>query len=127
MSFDLFFEKNNIKLIIAGSRTITDIDIVKKSLNKFGFNSNNVVEIISGGANGVDTLGERIANIWNIPVVSFPAEWDRLGINAGKIRNTIMAKYCTHALIVWDGHSNGSFDMIKKMKDVDKPYYVELV
>lgn len=127
MSFDLFFDKNNIRLIIAGSRTITDIYLVKKALVKFKFNPGNVIEIISGKARGVDTLGENIAVEWGIPVIEFPADWDLLGMNAGKLRNTDMAKYCTHALIVWDGYSTGSLDMIKKMKKINKPYYIDQV
>lgn len=46
--------------------------------------------IIQGEAKGADILGKACAELLNIPVESFPADWDRYGKRAGFIRNSEM-------------------------------------
>ena len=63
-----------MKVIIAGSRDITDkytvIDAVKGA--EFVIN-----EVVSGAARGVDTLGEQWAEKNNIPVKQYPyRDWE---------------------------------------------------
>jgi len=99
-----------MKTIIAGSRTILDFGQVEAILDLIPMPS----EVVSGGARGVDTLGERWAKKNNIPVKVFPADWKRYGKKAGFIRNVEMAKYADNAVIIWDGTSKGS----KHMKDI---------
>jgi hypothetical protein len=62
------------KVIIAGSRDVTDLDWVRS-----GFNCSNIkaIEIVSGKAKGVDTLGEEIAKSLKLPIAEFPADWDQ--------------------------------------------------
>ena len=45
-----------MKVIIAGSRSITDATIVEKAINESGIT---ITEMVCGGASGVDTLGEE--------------------------------------------------------------------
>lgn len=73
--------------------------------------------LVSGGAKGVDTLGEiyamdRLAH-QVVPFMRFPAEWDRYGKQAGMIRNQQMAWAATHLVAFWDGESRGTRDMIR--------------
>lgn len=115
-----------MKVIIAGSRTITDYNIVEMAILTSGFD---ITEVVSGGARGVDTLGERYANHKNIPIKRFLADWDNLNpdgdpvfvkvnsygkkINAvaGHNRNKKMAKYADACILVWDGKSKGTLNM----------------
>ena len=46
--------------------------------------------VIEGGANGADTLSLEAAEVFDICVQSFPAEWEKYGKAAGPIRNTQM-------------------------------------
>jgi hypothetical protein len=76
------------------------------------------VEIVSGGAQGADALGERFAE-WNgTAVKKFPADWDKHGKAAGHIRNREMGDYANEEGYVgrliefWDGESKGSKGMI---------------
>jgi hypothetical protein len=46
--------------------------------------------LISGAATGADTLAVRWARAWNVPVVEYPAQWERLGRMAGPVRNRKM-------------------------------------
>lgn len=47
-----------MKVIVAGSRTITNYERVKQVIAEFPFL---ITEIVSGGARGVDQMGERWA------------------------------------------------------------------
>ncbi len=105
------------KLIIAGSREITDYEVVKKAY----FDSElKAIEIVSGTARGVDRLGEQLAKELELPIERFPADWDKEPRIGGFLRNEEMAKYASGLLAVWDGKSNGTLDMVKRMKSKDK-------
>lgn len=79
-----------------------------------------VTEIVSGKAPGIDTVGEAWAISNGIKVSEFPAEWE-LGKHAGMLRNAQMAEYADAALVIWDGKSKGSADMLKQMHRLAKP------
>ena len=98
-----------MKVIIAGSRSITDYNLVVESVKESGFN---IEEIVSGGARGVDTLGERYARENNRPLKIFPANWDKCGKSAGYLRNIEMAVYADALIAIWDGESKGTQHMI---------------
>ena len=98
-----------MKVIVAGSRDIVDYEIVKSAIVSSGFQ---ITEIVSGGARGVDKLGEKYAKENNIPFVVFPANWDLYGKKAGYLRNSDMAKYANGLVAVWDGVSKGTGHMI---------------
>jgi len=103
-----------MKLIIAGSRTLTNYSLLKERVDFMLSNTAMPIEIISGGAIGADKLGERYAKEKGYYVKMFLPDYEEYGIVAPLIRNTEMAKYATHAIIFWDGKSTGSDDMIKK-------------
>lgn len=79
-----------------------------------------VTEIVCGKAAGIDTVGEAWAISNGIRVAEFPAEWE-LGKHAGMLRNAQMAEYADAALVIWDGKSKGSADMLKQMHRLAKP------
>jgi len=96
------------KLIIAGSRTFNDYDLLKTNLS----NLNSITEIVSGTAKGADLLGERFAVENNIPIKKFPANWSKFGKSAGFLRNKEMAEYADTLIVFWDGKSKGTKHMI---------------
>ena len=102
-----------MKTIIAGSRDVVDWEIVHVAMLNSGFT---VTEVVSGGAKGVDTLGEQWAYRCEIPVKRFPADWDKNGKAAGPIRNRQMAAYADSLVAVWDGQSRGTKNMIDEAK-----------
>ena len=63
-----------MKLIIAGSREITDIRVVQEAIKESGINLSEVTEIVSGTARGVDKLGEAVAIQNKIKIKRFPAD-----------------------------------------------------
>lgn len=116
-----------MKIIIAGSRTITDVRIVAWALGSAGLKLGMISEIVSGGAKGVDTLGEQIAIINNIPVRRFPADWNKYGRSAGYKRNAEMAEYADILVAVWDGQSKGTEHMVDLMQRGGKGVHVHVV
>lgn len=101
-----------MKVIIAGGRNITNIACVRGAVANSGFE---VTEIISGGAAGVDTLGETYGKQEGIPVRIFPADWS-LGRKAGPLRNATMAQNADALILVWDGKSRGSASMKREAR-----------
>lgn len=112
-----------MKTIIAGSRHISDYELVLEACA----NSNFIIsEIVSGAAKGVDKVGELIAHDFNIPVRVFPADWKKFPKTAGYIRNTEMAEYAEALVAVWDGISPGTKHMINTAKRLGLKVYIEM-
>jgi hypothetical protein len=102
-----------MKVIIAGSRHITDKRDVCDAVNHSGFE---ITEVVSGGAPGVDSIGEELAATFGIPLKRFPAKWKEHGKAAGPIRNEQMAQYADALVLVWDGRSKGSANILANAK-----------
>lgn len=114
-----------MKVIIAGSRSIIWYDIVEKVIDRTKFK---ITEFISGRAkDGVDALGERYAIEHGFTPRLFPADWDQYGKKAGMIRNQQMETYADAAIVIWDGFSPGSYDMVNRMRLTRKPVQLAIV
>lgn len=79
--------------------------------------------MVSGGANGVDLLGEQWACSWGIPVKQFMADWSKHGRAAGPIRNRQMAEYADALIAIWDGQSRGTKSMIRESRKAGLDVY----
>ena len=111
-----------MKVIIAGSRNIEDYKLVVDTIKRSGYS---ITEVVSGCAVGIDTLGEQWATANDIPIKRFPAQWHQYGPKrAGPIRNKEMAEYADAAVIIWDGESRGTRNMIENMVRRKKPYHI---
>ena len=101
------------RVIVAGSRTLEDYDLVCKTLDPiFAPMDKGDTVILSGTARGADTLGERYAREHGYAVVRYPADWDAHGKQAGYLRNAEMALDATHLVAFFDGTSKGTRHMI---------------
>lgn len=109
------------KVIIAGGRGVTDPALVFAAMQEAPFE---VREVISGGAQGADTLGEKWAAYHSLPVTRVPARWDLHGKAAGPIRNREMAEYADACVCVWDGRSPGTRNMIEAATRLGVPVFV---
>lgn len=115
-----------MKIIIAGSRSITSPKIIREAIIQSKW-QNEITEVVSGGARGVDKLGEMWAIQNNIPIKRFPANWKKYGKKAGSIRNKEMAEYGDRLIAIWNGNSTGTIDMVQQMKIAEKPVYLRRV
>ena len=108
---------SDIKLAIVGSRSITDEKFVNRILNCYKFMFGLPIKIISGGAKGIDSIGESWADKLNIEKEIFIPDWETNGKAAGFIRNEDIIKNCDVCLAIWDGESHGTkndFDLCEK-------------
>lgn len=109
------------RVIIAGSRSIDRYDLVQHAMAVLlmHFGQGPFVQVVSGGARGVDRMGERWARENGLPVKVFavsPAEWQAMPRTAGHVRNGRMAEYGTHLAAIWDGRSGGTRNMIQQVR-----------
>ena len=120
-----------LRIIIAGSRDFNDYELLKKSAIEIITKKTmlpDLTRIISGGARGADTLGERFANEMGLEISRFIPDWDGLGKRAGYVRNAEMAKFAVEddndgmLIAFWDGQSRGT----KHMIDLAKRYGLEV-
>jgi hypothetical protein len=117
------------RLIIAGSRNeqvdqdriYTWVDWAMRSWSTTYDWSLDDVQIVSGGAKGIDACGEVFSRTFlkREPKV-FPADWDRYGKVAGHKRNQKMAGYAEGALIFMKNPTPGSSNMLAWMALYEK-------
>ena len=102
-----------MKTIIAGSRSINNLEPVLDAVIKSEFE---ITHIISGGALGVDTIAIYIAGLLQLPYPDiYYANWGKGSAydnSAGYKRNELMANNADALIAVWDGKSNGTKHMI---------------
>lgn len=110
-----------MKVIIAGSRKITNYKIVQFAMSFLNLDCS---EVVSGGAKGPDLLGEKWAKENNLKIKRFEANWKQYGKNAGYLRNKEMAEYGDVLIAFWDRKSKGTQHMMKIAKDKNIPTYL---
>lgn len=106
--------ENTYRVIIAGSRSFDDYDLLRRRCDEIlkDRRSSSEIVIVSGTAPGTDSLGERYAREKGFAVDRRPADWNTYGKAAGPIRNAQMAKVADALIAFWDGKSRGTHHMI---------------
>ena len=105
-----------MRLAIVGSRKIKDID-----LREFLRDMNEQPDvIISGGANGIDTLAAEYAVKNGIELIVIRPDYDKYGRAATHIRNRQIVEQSDAVLALWDGESRGTLSTINSAKRLRK-------
>lgn len=115
-----------LKLIIAGGREFNPTpEFIQSAILMFGIlpTKTGELEIVSGGARGVDWAGEAFAMRYGYPIKRFPAHWSIHGKAAGPLRNKQMAEYGDALFLMWDDMSAGSADIKSQMLVRKKPIH----
>lgn len=115
-----------MRVIIAGSRSVKDYATLLKAIDDVGI-ADEIEEIVSGGALGVDTLAEEYAEREGIPLRVFYPDWKRFGRAAGPIRNEQMVGYSDALIAIWDGHSVRTKNMIEAGRKAGIRMYVHVL
>lgn len=113
-----------MKIIVAGSRGITDYEIVASAIRESGWLDKST-EIISGMARGVDSLAVNFAAVNHFVLHQFPADWNKYGRSAGVVRNKEMAEFADALVAIWDGKSKGTKHMIDAARDKGLKVFVK--
>jgi hypothetical protein len=128
-----------VKIIIAGSRSITDYNVVKEAVIASGYwrEFGKSIEVVCGMAlywrwkddptiGGVDRLGYDFATRNSLVIHPFRADWKQYSKKAGHIRNSWMGDFAKahegRLLAVWDGVSPGTMGMVDYAKTIGLPH-----
>lgn len=109
-----------MKVAVVGSRSFNDYELLKSKLDTF-HNKCQIDVIVSGGANGADSLGERWARENRIELLIFLPEWNKYGKSAGFKRNVEIVKNSDVIIAFWDGQSKGTKHTIDLASEHKKP------
>lgn len=113
-----------MKVLVCGSRSITDFATVVTVLHQAPFD---YTEIIHGGAIGVDRLAEQIAKTSQIPTKVYLPDWNTHGKSAGIKRNIEMVEACDAVIAIWDGKSKGTKFTIDYAKKKGKEVFIKQI
>ncbi len=130
-----------MKIAIVGNREYTNYKFVKDYMNNFLLNNNlkhSDIIICSGGARGVDSLAEKYAEEYSIPLNIYKAEWHdftppckikrnkhgKYNCLAGFNRNRKIVEFSDIIIAFWDGKSKGTENTIITADDLNKKYII---
>ena len=102
-----------MKILIAGSRSIKDFDLS-------GYIPSDVELIISGGAEGVDSIAEKYADDHRISKLILRPKYDLYGRAAPIKRNEVMVDIADTVLVIWDGVSRGTLHTVNYARKKNK-------
>lgn len=103
-----------MKILIAGSRSITDFDLTE-------YIPEEATLIISGGAKGIDALAEKYADDHKISKLILRPDYKKYGKAAPLFRNKQMVELSDMVIVIWDGKSRGTKYTIDYAKAKNKP------
>ena len=111
-------------VIVAGSRNLTPNKLGRDRMSWIYEKLDRVLsrldgpEIVSGAAQGIDSVGEQYAADRGLPIQRFPAAWEWHGRAAGVFRNAEMAHYAPRLVAFKTPDSKGTQNMIDQMRAV---------
>lgn len=102
-----------MKIAIIGSRSITAPDL-ESYISECD-------EIVSGGADGVDSYAAEYARAHGLKLTEFLPQYERYGRGAPIVRNKEIVNYADKIVVFWNGSSKGTLSVIKYAEKIGKP------
>ena len=115
-----------MRIAIVGSRAFSKLSLVADEIDVLKERYGSTLELVSGGALGVDKEVERVASMLRIQMIVIHADWDTHGRSAGPIRNGMIADYADRAIVFWDGRSRGTRNVIWQFLQRQRPVDVRI-
>lgn len=119
--------EESICLGIVGYRNFTDREMFETIVEDWIEKNGKPSIIVSGGANGVDTLAREYAIKHGYPLEEYHADWSTYGKSAGPVRNTKIATVCTHILALPSRSGKGTQDTIQKAQKLNKEVTIHYI
>ena len=118
--------KNSYSIAIVGSRDYKNKSEAFSVLARLisGFNSNQKISFVSGGAKGADTFARDFAEEHGVEIKEILPDWDKYGKSAGFIRNKEIWENADFGLAFWDGESRGTKHSLEIAKKTHKSIIV---
>ena len=103
-----------MRVLICGGRDWMDPEPIARYLDQLPDDA----VVIHGGARGADEIAGREARRLGFGVLVFPAQWDRYGKAAGRMRNQLMLDEGKPDLVICfpTPRSIGTWDMFNRAK-----------
>ncbi len=103
-----------MRVLICGDRKWSDKKPIRAVIDTLPLDA----FVITGGARGADTIARELAQERGIRTITYEAEWSKLGLAAGPVRNKTML-YDANPDIVYAFHSDieqskGTKNMVKQ-------------
>ena len=95
-----------MRVAVIGCREVSDYDEVMKRIKEEL--PKGCSEIVSGAAEGVDTIAKSVSEELNIPYTGFEPDYTKFGKSAPLVRNTQIVEYSDILLAYWDYKSDGT-------------------
>lgn len=108
-----------MKVAIIGSRNL-EIENLEKYLPE------NTIEIVSGGAKGIDCCAKNYAIQHNMKLTEFLPQYNMYGKGAPIKRNMEIIDYSDIIVAFWDGKSKGTKFVIESTQKLNKPILIYL-
>lgn len=111
-----------MKLGIVGCRYFKNYNLIEAKIDEY-IKDNNITihEIVSGAAEGIDTIAELYSKKHNIKFTCFPPDTQKYGIKAYAIRNKLIVDNSDQILAFPSIKSKGTFMTINIAKKENKP------
>ena len=102
-----------MKVAIIGSRNLIINDLQN-------YLPENVTEIVSGGAKGIDICAREYALSNDVKLTEFLPEYEKYGKSAPLKRNLQIIEYADEVIAFWDGSSAGTKHVIDNCRKMNK-------
>ncbi len=112
-----------MRVAIIGSRSVT-MDCYPKILP---YIPRGASEIVSGGADGADSLAAKYAQHAHLPLKIFRPDYACFHKSAPLQRNIELVRYCDYVLVLWDGKSRGTAHVIHTCIQEYTPVHVLII
>ena len=109
-----------MKLAIIGSRNL-QINNIEQYI------TDDITEIVSGGAKGIDSCARDFALSKGIALKEFLPDYKKYGRAAPIVRNKEIVNYSDTVLAFWDGKSHGTKNVIDYCKNNNKPIRIVIL
>jgi hypothetical protein len=119
---------------IVGSRNFTDYAQMEDAMNSFMSEESHWEEdcsIVSGGAEGADTLSEQLAMSWDMASIIMKPQWSLYGKAAGFVRNGLIVQESDYIMVFFgppehkkEFPSKGASNTLQIARERGVPYEV---
>lgn len=109
-----------MKVAIIGSRNLTITNLEK-------YIPENTLEIVSGGAKGIDRCAKEFSKAHNIHYTEFRPDYIKYQRYAPLKRNLDIINYSDYVIAFWDGLSRGTKFVIDNCIALNKPIQVYII
>lgn len=108
------------KIAIIGSRGLIINDLEK-------YLPEDITEIVSGGAKGIDTCAKEYALSHGIKLTEFLPKYERYGKAAPLKRNIEIIQYADEVIAFWDGNSKGTAYVVDQCQKLLKKISIHVL